>query len=571
MKNRRLRAAIRWFAALTLLVLPLVVQVAHADPGKWWAEFFPNTTLSGSPVLTRYDDRVDFDWGTGAPGAGVPADNFSARWTRTEWFDGGTYRFWTRSDDGLRFWIGDLLVVDSWLDQQGGWATRDLYISAGTHQMRVEYYEHGAAALVTLNWERLTGGQGWQAEYYANQNLSGAPALRRTDSAIDFDWGYGSPDGAIPADHFSVRWTHTVGFTAGTYRFLTSTDDGVRLWVDDQLLVDAWYNLKLPNTHWGDIALAEGLHQIRVEYFENGGEAHAHAWWDQVGAGFSGWKGDYYDNRELTGGPALIRDDAEINFDWGAGPPVSWMPDDNFSVRWTRQIEFAAGYYRFSVRSDDGVRVWLDDGLVIDKWQAMDRELHYVDGIYLTGAHRLKVEYFEQNGGASIQFWIGPAEGAGPSQPASPEVVMVEDTDPGFVSGGSPTGWHTAAGGHGGQMTWTRNNERLRAQYNWARWYPSLAPGRYEVRVFVPAQYATTTQARYWIRHAGFYTLRIVDQSAYSGEWMSLGTYDFDGTAEEYVSLSDITYEPYLSRTIAFDAVRWVPRRENPTAGYLVP
>lgn len=120
-------------------------------------------------------------------------------------------------------------------------------------------------------------------------------------------------------------------------------------------------------------------------------------------------------------------------------------------------------------------------------------------------------------------------------------------------------------------MTWTRNNERMRAQYNWARWYPSLAPGRYEVRVFVPAQYSTTTQARYWIRHAGYYTLRIVDQSAYSGEWMSLGTYDFDGTAEEYVSLSDITYEPYLSRTIAFDAVRWVPRGEDPAAGYPVP
>jgi hypothetical protein len=54
--------------------------------------------------------------------------------------------------------------------------------------------------------------------------------------------------------------------------------------------------------------------------------------------------------------------------------------------------------------------------------------------------------------------------------------------------------------------------------------------------------------------------LRIVNQSVYSNQWVSLGTYYFQGNSNDYVSLADVTYEPYLSRLIAFDAVKWVPR-----------
>jgi hypothetical protein len=544
----------------------LSAQAAPAEQQDgWWAEFFSNTSLSGSPILTRNDKGIDFDWGTGSPDAGVPADDFSVRWTRTEWFDSSTYRFHARSDDGFRLWVGDQLVIDAWEDRQAGWMTRDLYISQGTYQVRAEYYEHMGGARVTLGWERLTGGVGWQAEYYANRELNGDPAVRRTEFAIDFGWGYGSPDSVIQPDSFSARWTQTLGFTAGTYRFFTSTDDGVRLWVDGHLLIDAWYNQSLPNTHWGDIVLNQGYHTVKVEYYENGGEAHAHVWWQRQGAGFTGWKGEYYNNRFLTGGPALIRDDDDsssvgINFDWGTGAPVSWMPSEGFSVRWTRQLTFEPGYYRLSVRSDDGVRVWLDGGLVIDKWHRMDNELHYVDGVYLSGAHHIKIEYFEYTGNARIRFWVSPSS-LPPTPPSlTPGTVIVDDTDSAFVTGGSPTGWRTEFEGHGGHMTWTRNNDWQRPNYNWARWYPDLAAGHYEVFVFIPERYSTTASAHYWVAHASESTLRSVDQSVNGDRWVTLGTYWFDGSGDEYVSLTDATDEDYLSRFIAFDAVKWVPR-----------
>jgi hypothetical protein len=100
----------------------------------------------------------------------------------------------------------------------------------------------------------------------------------------------------------------------------------------------------------------------------------------------------------------------------------------------------------------------------------------------------------------------------------------------------------------------------VRPNYNWARWYPQLGQGTYEVFVFIPARYSTTAQARYWISHGDGFTLRVVNQSALGGQWVSLGTYRFAGSRGDYVSLADVTYEPYVSRLIAFDAVKWERR-----------
>ena len=117
------------FLTALLFVLTLIVMVAgsrpataapSSGPGAWWGDYFDNPDLSGAPVLSRLDDAVNFSWGSGSPGSEVASDNFSARWVRDEWFAGGTYRFNILSDDGVRVWVGDQLVVDEWRDR---WAT----------------------------------------------------------------------------------------------------------------------------------------------------------------------------------------------------------------------------------------------------------------------------------------------------------------------------------------------------------------------------------------------------------------------------------------------------------------
>ncbi|MCI4669088.1 MAG: PQQ-dependent sugar dehydrogenase [Bacteroidia bacterium] len=122
-------------------------------------------------------------------------------------------------------------------------------------------------------------GDGLQATYYNNMNFTNE-ALTRIDSTINFDWGTGSPDPAIGVNTFSVRWSGSIiaPFT-GTYTFYSNTDDGVRLWVDDQQIINQWVD-QGPTEWTGTINLIAGEPvSILMEYYENGGGAVAQLSW----------------------------------------------------------------------------------------------------------------------------------------------------------------------------------------------------------------------------------------------------------------------------------------------------
>lgn len=79
------------------------------------------------------------------------------------------------------------------------------------------------------------------------------------------------------------------------------------------------------------------------------------------------------------------------------------MPADNFSARWTRKVDFKSGTYVFSVWVDDGVRLWVDDALVVDSWQDGKSRLIEAERQISGGKHQVKVEYYERSGGAQIE------------------------------------------------------------------------------------------------------------------------------------------------------------------------
>ncbi|MFZ2517480.1 MAG: PKD domain-containing protein, partial [Anaerolineae bacterium] len=111
-------------------------------PGTVWrGQYYNNETLSGSPVLTRDDTNIDFDWAYNSPAAGINADHFSIRWTRTfsNW-PAGTYVFHVLQDDGARLWIDDTLILSEWhVGHEEHTVQRAL--SAGSHSIRLEVYE----------------------------------------------------------------------------------------------------------------------------------------------------------------------------------------------------------------------------------------------------------------------------------------------------------------------------------------------------------------------------------------------------------------------------------------------
>lgn len=111
--------------------------------------------------------------------------------------------------------------------------------------------------------------KGFQGEYFNNQDLSGASVLVRNDAQVDFDWGTGSPDPSVPSDGFSVRWTRTHYFSQdGDYTFSTTTDDGVRLYVDGNLIIDHWVNQGV-STYTATVPnVTVGNHIIKMEYYD---------------------------------------------------------------------------------------------------------------------------------------------------------------------------------------------------------------------------------------------------------------------------------------------------------------
>jgi PKD repeat protein/uncharacterized protein YgiM (DUF1202 family) len=265
----------------------------------------------------------------------------------------------------------------------------------------------------------------WRGEYYNNPGLGGNPVLVRNDVAINFDWGVGSPAPGVPADNFSARWSRSLSFPAGVYRFYARTDDGVRLWIDGALVIDQWHD-GAPTTYTADVNLADGSHNIRMEYYERGGGALAQLAWERLDH-YPDWKAEYYNNRKLEGNPILVRNESEIDHNWGEGSPASGVPADNFSARWTRKVDFKSGTYLFRVQVDDGVRLWVDDALLIDSWKDGSSRRIEAEREIDEGKHRVKVEYYEHTGAARIEVsWRRkeePANQPPQSAPGGPYTV----------------------------------------------------------------------------------------------------------------------------------------------------
>jgi glucose/arabinose dehydrogenase len=282
-----MRPTQRYLAVAALLALASLVCALEARParmalaanGTWTGTYYNNMTLSGIPVLTEDDGpTLNFSYdGVTPPAPGVTPQNFSVSWSRTDTYAAGTYRFTATADDGIRVYVDGTLLIDQWVDQGATTFFDDKALSAGAHTVRVAYYNHtngGVAALTIVDASTIP--PGWIGQYYNNQGLSGSPVLTRNDGdTIDFQWNTGSPDLAtMPTTHWSARWTRTLTFSEGVYSFATFSDDGVRVYVDGQLIIDHWVDQVAGWT--ANKEMTAGQHTVVVEYYQDLGGAEMH-------------------------------------------------------------------------------------------------------------------------------------------------------------------------------------------------------------------------------------------------------------------------------------------------------
>lgn len=265
--------------------------------------------INGTTIETIASDIIYFNIGEAGPWTTASIDLSGATYYSTD----STFLklVWSPLDDGY----SSLFDANLWIPGQridnpnnyapnglSGWDSAGVYFPSDSYNYVMEIC--GTPSNITMagieieEVEAYPGddvqvgiffdGQGqtsgtFTGEYY-NGSTGGSPdfgelVLVREDFEINFDWGNGSPDPLVQNDGFQVRWTGTIyAEETGTYYFRSYTDDGLRLFIDEQPVIDEWWDTS-PVSYYGQIDLDPGLHDLEMEYYENGGGAVAQLYW----------------------------------------------------------------------------------------------------------------------------------------------------------------------------------------------------------------------------------------------------------------------------------------------------
>jgi uncharacterized protein (UPF0179 family) len=249
--------------------------------------------------------------------------------------------------------------------------------SAGTSSVTVRVTDSlggTASETISIVVSNTDAGSGLIAEYYDNADFTGT-RVTRIDTTVNFTWGSSSPDPALGTDTFSARWSGQVKpLFSETYTFYTTTDDGVRLWVNGQLLIDKWVN-QVPTEWSGSITLAAGqLYDIRMDYYENGGNASASLSWSsasqakQVIPQIQLYPSTFLPAPWLTSNIGTVSQTGGAGYSSGAytvagaGSDI-WSTSDNF--RFVYQTLSGDGEIKARVSSATGPHAWSKLGVMI--------------------------------------------------------------------------------------------------------------------------------------------------------------------------------------------------------------
>jgi len=369
-----LDAAVLAGSLIFLLVIPAI-----APSRGLRGQFFANLDWTGPPVSTSLDPAVSF-WTDFIQNRTKGAEKSSALWEGHIYApENGMYRFSVRSDDGSWIEVDDVLVVNN-----GGIhpalykAERDVSLSKGDHRLRIKYFDAGGASRLDFSWRR-TGSFGLFR-----------PRLFLYPGPVGF--GRIIFDSALSV---LILFLKAVCVLAGlafiglflpmaAERALRPHGEKSRSWPDVLLQRARRRTLLLTAILAGSALL---LAAIRLFSPVHGLQAR------------------YFGNRNWEGPPAITAIDPAVRFESEDEIVVRMKSTDQFSVIWEGTI-FAprSSTYRFSIGSDDGAWVFLDDAVLIDigsagPWREAERDIELA-----RGNHKILIKYFDAGGAARIEF-----------------------------------------------------------------------------------------------------------------------------------------------------------------------
>lgn len=281
--------------------------------------FYGDTQLKDG-VLARKDTSVNYNWGNQAPNTGLVANNWSSVVTsRVLAPTTGDYSIGVTYNDGVRVWLGGRKIMDDWTtwapcpNDTTGKCDNTLQVkklSAKVHMeqgqlynLRIEYYDVSAKGVLKLFWKMPNAnageiipakyfftdynpnpahgtGTGLLGMYYNGIDFSTYEFFRK-DPTVNFNWNLAAPQNTMTPDNFSAKWTGKVRPRfSEAYTFKVTAKDGVRLWVNNTLVIDQWHDVSQATLFSGQINLGAGkLYPISLEYYNSQGAASVNLKW----------------------------------------------------------------------------------------------------------------------------------------------------------------------------------------------------------------------------------------------------------------------------------------------------
>lgn len=264
------------------------------------------------------------------------------------------------------------------------------------------------------------------AEIFRGENFDECVAVR-IDRNIGFDWRDASPDPAVGPDMFSIRWTGALLLPhKGKYTIRAEADDSMRVTLGGEVLEKGQIARQLFDA---------GLLPLVVEYKERADNARARLRWQPTGGRMEDIPSRYFFHEAPKPGelgppskimPGLIAEffegeDCEkmisagidrggLRYNFRDSPPCSLGPSDNFVIRY-RGYLFApgAGQYKFRIRVNDGVRLQINGGIVVNHWESRANR-HHEGSVHMdAGLNKMVLDHLDKSGDTSLEIrWQRP-------------------------------------------------------------------------------------------------------------------------------------------------------------------
>lgn len=202
---------------------------APVASSPWGVQYYNNIGLAGAPLISATEASPSHNWGAGSPGAGMPVDYWSARWSSAQTLNAGTYTLTVQADDGVRVFMDGVLILDEWHTANGQTYTVPLTVTAGVHTFVVEYYEVTVNAYLAFSLTQAqapapapTGATATVKAWVLN--VRNAPLTGAVIAKVRFNETYNVVGRNSDSSWWQINVNGTIGWVSG--RYVTVTNPG---------------------------------------------------------------------------------------------------------------------------------------------------------------------------------------------------------------------------------------------------------------------------------------------------------------------------------------------------------